>query len=120
MTEDNLLDKTNRINLLLDFYEPLLTEKQQAIVSSYYRDDFSLGEIASEMEVSRQAVYEHVKRAGQVLEEYEAKLKLLAKHDLRMKLLRQLEILMEQTDAGGRSEVEELFAKLQTIDYTAE
>lgn len=120
MTGDNLLEKTNRINLLLDFYEPLLTEKQQAIVSSYYRDDFSLGEIASEMEVSRQAVYEHIKRAGQVLEDYEAKLKLLAKHDLRMELLRKLESLIAQTDAGGNPEMKELFAKLQMIDYTAE
>lgn len=90
MNEHNVLDKTNRINLLFDFYGPLLTEKQRAFMTYYFHEDFSLGEIASDFRISRQAVYEHVKRAGQMLEEYETKLQLVAKHERRARLLREL------------------------------
>ncbi|MEK3734528.1 MULTISPECIES: putative DNA-binding protein [Paenibacillus] len=92
MSQENRLEKTNRINLLFDFYEQLLTEKQQTFLKYYFHDDFSLGEIASEFEISRQAVYEHIKRAEQVLESYEEKLGLLSKHDARV---RELDKLME-------------------------
>lgn len=37
----------------------------------YYADDFSLGEIAEEYEVSRQAVYDNIKRTSKILEDYE-------------------------------------------------
>ena len=40
------IEKTNRINALFDFYEPLLTPKQMTYIGLYYRDDYSLGEIA--------------------------------------------------------------------------
>ena len=56
------LKKTNRINALFEFYEPLLTKKQMNYIALYYRDDFSLGEIAENYEVSRQAVYDNIKR----------------------------------------------------------
>ncbi len=56
------LDKTNRMNYLIDFYQELLTPKQRNYMSLYYLDDFSLGEIADEFEVSRQAVYDNIKR----------------------------------------------------------
>ena len=56
------IEKTNRINALFEFYEPLLTKKQMNYIALYYRDDFSLGEIAENYEVSRQAVYDNIKR----------------------------------------------------------
>lgn len=68
------IEKTNRINALFDFYEPLLTEKQMIYIALYYRDDYSLGEIAENFEVSRQAVYDNIKRTEKILEEYEEKL----------------------------------------------
>ena len=65
------IEKTNRINALFDFYEPLLTEKQMTYIALYYRDDYSLGEIAENFEVSRQAVYDNIKRTEKILEEYD-------------------------------------------------
>lgn len=70
------LEKTNRINALFDFYEELLTNKQMQYIGSYYRDDYSLGEIAENFDVSRQAVYDNIKRTEQTLEKYENKLHL--------------------------------------------
>ncbi len=49
------IEKTNRMNALFEFYSTLLTEKQMNYMELYYADDFSLGEIAEEYEVSRQA-----------------------------------------------------------------
>ncbi|WP_068774597.1 YlxM family DNA-binding protein [Paenibacillus sp. FJAT-26967] len=91
MTEDQILEKTNRINLLFDFYEPMLTDKQQTVLKLYFHDDYSLGEIAEQFKISRQAVYEHVKRAEVTLEDYESKLALLSKHERRLKLLGEAE-----------------------------
>ncbi|WP_256761460.1 YlxM family DNA-binding protein [Cohnella sp. WQ 127256] len=80
MSGENALEKTNRINELFDFYGPLLTEKQQTFLKCYFHDDYTLGEIAADFQISRQAVYEHLKRAEQVLEEYESKLQLADRH----------------------------------------
>lgn len=78
--DNNALEKTNRINVLYDFYGALLTEKQQIFLKCYFHDDYSLGEIAADFQISRQAVYEHLKRAEQVLEDYENKLQLVDRH----------------------------------------
>ncbi|MEK0316069.1 YlxM family DNA-binding protein [Cohnella sp. 56] len=80
MQGDSALAKTTRMNMLFDFYGPLLTDKQQTFLKFYYHDDYSLGEIAADFEISRQAVYEHLKRAEQALEGYEDKLGLMARH----------------------------------------
>ncbi|BFH64007.1 MULTISPECIES: putative DNA-binding protein [Paenibacillus] len=98
MSQENRLEKTNRINLLFDFYEQLLTEKQQMFLKYYFHDDFSLGEIAAEFEISRQAVYEHIKRAEQVLEQYEDKLGLLRKHAQRVQDLEKLRELVNASE----------------------
>jgi len=103
------LTKTNRINMLFDFYESLLTEKQQTFLKYYFHDDYSLGEIAAESGVSRQAVYEHIKRAEAVLEGYESKLRLLEKHELAEQWLVQLEA------CAGEAEDERIRARLQEI-----
>ncbi|WP_308639217.1 putative DNA-binding protein [Paenibacillus silvisoli] len=94
--EADALAKTNRVNMLFDFYEKLLTEKQQTFLKYYFHDDYTLGEIAAEFDISRQAVYEHVKRAEAVLESYESKLQLLAKHETAERLLNELDRLTEQ------------------------
>jgi len=75
------IQKTLEINTLFDFYGPLLTKKQQEYMQLYYRDDFSLGEIAQEFDVSRQAVYDNVKRSETALNDYEGILHLA--HDFK-------------------------------------
>ncbi|ANK59393.1 MULTISPECIES: putative DNA-binding protein [Loigolactobacillus] len=75
--------KNDRVNSLFDFYASLLTKKQYNYLQLYYADDYSLGEIAEEFSVSRQAVYDNIKRTEKILEDYEAKLHLLADFKVR-------------------------------------
>ncbi|AYA75390.1 MULTISPECIES: putative DNA-binding protein [Robertmurraya] len=105
-----MLEKTNRMNYLYDFYQSLLTPKQQSYMSLYYLDDYSLGEIAEEYNVSRQAVYDNIKRTEAMLEEYEEKLLLFQKFQERNKLLAKLkDSLSDDTQL-------ELIAQLEKLD----
>ncbi|MEW5761763.1 MAG: YlxM family DNA-binding protein [Bacillota bacterium] len=71
------LERFARVNLLYDFYGPLLTERQRRIMELHYQHDFSLGEIAAECGVTRQAVHDILRRAEAALEGYEEKLGLV-------------------------------------------
>jgi predicted DNA-binding protein YlxM (UPF0122 family) len=110
---ENALEKTNRINVLFDFYGPLLTEKQQTFLKCYFHDDYSLGEIAADFEISRQAVYEHLKRADQVLEAYEEKLGLAARDEKLQAGLDRLELLIGRLPADQRELLLETTARLR-------
>ncbi|MBO8162398.1 MAG: putative DNA-binding protein [Brevibacillus sp.] len=112
-----MLEKTNQVNLLFDFYAPLLKGKQREYLELYYLDDLSLGEIAEMYEVSRQAVYDHIKRAEKQLFEYEQKLQLAARHELRKKLYARMNILAEELPAGdARDELLSLLHQLSEMD----
>jgi predicted DNA-binding protein YlxM (UPF0122 family) len=81
------IEKTNRMNALFEFYSTLLTVKQMNYMELYYADDFSLGEIAEEYGVSRQAVYDNIKRTEKILEDYEKKLSLYSDYIVRNQVL---------------------------------
>lgn len=101
-----MLQKTTRMNFLYDFYEMLLTEKQQQYLSLYYRQDYTLTEIAEMTSVSRQAVYDNIKRTEQTLETYEKKLKLYDKFSNRKKIIVELKQVL--TDDKAIELVEQL------------
>jgi len=63
---------------LLDFYGPLLTEKQRNVYEWYYQQDLSLGEISEVANVSRNAVHDLVSRTNDKLERFEKALGLIA------------------------------------------
>lgn len=81
------LEKTTRMNYLFDFYQELLTPKQRSYMELYYLDDHSLGEIAEAYGITRQAVYDNIRRTEAMLEEYEAKLQLFEKFQKRQQLV---------------------------------
>ncbi len=86
---ESSLEKKQRVNLLMDCYCDLLTDKQQDYLTLYYEEDLSLAEIAEDLNVSRNAVYDNLKRAVASLEDYESKLHLLEKQ--RMDLIKRIE-----------------------------
>ncbi|MGD8190170.1 putative DNA-binding protein [Brevibacillus ginsengisoli] len=108
-----MLEKTNQVNLLFDFYAMLLKGKQREYLELYYLDDLSLGEIAEMHEVSRQAVYDHVKRAEKQLYEYEEKLGLARKHEQRQEIINRMISLVESQDTSDSQE--ELLTSLRQL-----
>ena len=81
------IEKTNRMNALFEFYAALLTDKQMNYIELYYADDYSLAEIAEEFGVSRQAVYDNIKRTEKILEDYEMKLHMYSDYIVRSEIL---------------------------------
>ena len=69
------MDKFSFITLW-DTYNGLLTPTQQEITDLYFNKDLTVSEIASEKNVTRQAVSECLKGCKKQLEEYESKLKI--------------------------------------------
>lgn len=65
--------------LLYDFYGNLLTDKMQRALESYLMEDLSLAEIAEAENISRQGVYDTIRRAIKTLHDYETKLGLANK-----------------------------------------
>lgn len=80
------IERTQEVNALIDAYEVLLTDKQREIISYYYKEDFSLSEIAECMKISRAAVSDHLKRTVAILYDFEKKLKLVEKLSNRMRI----------------------------------
>jgi len=112
-----MLEKTNQVNLLFDFYAPLLKGKQREYLELYYLDDLSLGEIAEMHEVSRQAVYDHIKRAEKQLFEYEEKLLLAVRHEQRTAIIARMEqVVQGLPDGAAREELTTLLRQLSEMD----
>ncbi|HCA70004.1 MAG TPA: DNA-binding protein, partial [Lachnospiraceae bacterium] len=93
---DNKIDKLDEIvqlSILYDFYGELLTDHKKQIFEDYVLNDLSLGEIAALKGISRQGVYDIVKRCSQELRDYEDKLGLVKKfQNVKEKLNRIKEI----------------------------
>lgn len=80
MSEKNFI-----YSILYDYYKALLKDNQAAVIDMYYNQDYSLSEIAENMNISRQGVYDALKRAENSLTEYEDKIKLHYKYKKYLK-----------------------------------
>lgn len=107
------LEKTLRMNRLFSFYRPLLTSKQQEYMKLYYGDDYSLGEIADAFSVSRQAVYDNIKRSEAILTDYEKKLHLVEDFEKKQKAVEALSDYAEETYKDDA----QLLELIQAIDF---
>lgn len=76
---NRMLVSRDRANQMLDAYGALLTPRQREFFRRYFADDLSLGEIAAQMRVSRQAVHDGLRRALEALARYESALRLVAR-----------------------------------------
>ena len=73
------IENTLRYSRLLDFYGNLLTEKQKKVATMFFNDNISLSEIAGLDGLTRQAVYDLIRRVKDILNQYESKLGLYGK-----------------------------------------
>ena len=101
------MEKIVRQALLFDFYGELLTEHQKSIYSDIVLNDLSYSEVARVEGISRQGVYDLVKRCDKILEDYESKLLLVEKFlDTKERVSRIHELatdLKQMTDKNCRT-----------------
>ena len=94
------LEKSVEIGTLCAFYGGLLTQRQQDALRLHYEEDLSLGEIADELEVSRQNVHELITRSVQKLRRYEEALGAMHRAEETAKVLRQAQSLISAADTA--------------------
>lgn len=87
-----MLEEFIEIANLLDIYSELLSGKQKEYMIDHFENDLSLSEIAKNNNVSRQAIYDNIKRGIAVLNDYENK---LGFYNKKKKILEELISLKE-------------------------
>ncbi|GGE41961.1 UPF0122 protein [Pullulanibacillus camelliae] len=110
-----MLEKKLYVNALYDFYHSLLTEKQRKYMDLYYVDDFSLGEIAENFGVSRQAVYDNLKRTETLLDDFESHLHLYEKYTERSSRLEELRALLDK-EPFSKQQAIEMIEGIENLD----
>ena len=73
------MEKNVEISMLCQIYGKLLTDKQYELLNDYYNNDLSLSEIAENLNITRQAVRDNLKKGENKLFEYEEKLNVMKK-----------------------------------------
>ena len=106
------MEKIVEQGLLYEFYGELLTEHQRQIYEDVVFNDMSLSEIAEEQGISRQGVYDLVKRCDKILSGYEEKLKLVEKFNRTKKMVEEIKQLAVQYKQSGESS---LIDKIESI-----
>ena len=106
------MDDKFKQTYLYDFYGELLNEHQRQIYEDFVFNDLSLGEIASEVGISRQGVSDMIKRCGKKLENYEQKLHLVEKF---MSIKDDVYRIHELTDEFNRSQDSRIIEDIESI-----
>ncbi|NLW45069.1 MAG: DNA-binding protein [Syntrophomonadaceae bacterium] len=118
-----MLEKLEKLILLYDFYGPLLTDRQKQAIELYYEADLGLSEVARQMGITRQGVYDLLKRTENTLEEYELKLRLVAKFQEERERIQRVYRMLCQADDGSQPWIREaiqVLAEVLEIDNRAE
>ena len=111
-----MIEKMIRVGQLYDVYGALLTERQRKCLELHFLQDWSLGEIAAEFGVSRQAVNDILRRSEETLEEYELVLNLLKQETQRTASLNRARSLLTESIRENPSEkVTQALTEINTI-----
>jgi len=95
------MDETYKMSMLLDFYGQLITKRQHEVLDLYYNSDYSLGEIAEELKISRQGVYDNIRRGKSALFEMENKLGLVRRFIKQKEKASEILMLLENVDISS-------------------
>ena len=104
---------------LFDFYGELLTDKQREYFDLHYNADYSLGEIAEMTGISRQGVWDIIKRAEETLRKTEEKTGLIGRFQENQSAVAEMEAILPElianTDGKAKQLAENLSAVLQKL-----
>lgn len=90
---------------LLDFYGGILNQRQREVMTLYYNDDLSLGEIAEISSISRQGAHDLIKRGEAKLLESDAALGLVARFKDIKATADALEKAIENSDCTDKQNI---------------
>lgn len=97
-----------QMSLLYDYYGELLTDRQRMCFDLYYNQDYSLSEIAQELQVSRQGVYDNLSRAEALLKNMEEKTGCVQRDLQSRKVMRTIRSAARQLQSRDEAEVQDL------------
>lgn len=98
-------------SMLFDFYGELLTDKQREYFDLRYNEDLSLGEIAEQSGISRQGVWDIIRRAETAMTEIEEKTGLIRRFLERNAQID--ELAGQLKDIGASEEILQNLARLK-------
>lgn len=111
------MEKLVRIGILFDFYGKLLSPKQYQVIELYYSNDLTLSEIGEVLKISRQGVFDTLKRAEDKLLKYEDKLGLVNKFYGSQEAIRESRNLAREIrKIGEKSSDDEIVKKARMIE----
>ena len=103
-SEQEQLAERIELSLLYDFYGALLKEHPKKMFAENVLEDWNLSEIAEEEGISRQGVYDSIKRATRQLYRYEETLGLVARYKKQKEQLLTLQALVKALPLSPETE----------------
>ncbi|MBE7051048.1 MAG: DNA-binding protein [Ruminococcaceae bacterium] len=103
--------KNLQVAYLLDFYGNLFGDKQREILEMYYQEDMSLSEIASDVGITRQGVYDNIKRGEKEILSLESRLRLMDRFFEISKSLDSIEEILKEKSVSD----EKIYSHLADI-----
>ena len=100
------------MTLLFDYYGELLTERQRMCFDLRHNQDLSLGEIAEELHVSRQGVYDNLSRAEAMLRNMEEKTGCVRRDLAGRRAVQKIRSITAQLQKSADKEVSDLAAQI--------
>ncbi len=109
-----MTEKKLDLSLLLEFYGGLLTDRQREMTDYCYNDDLSLSEIAELTGITRQGVWEGLRKSESILRSAEEKLKLYESYKKRLETVDYVIGRLKEM-AGEGAEVKDLLDALENM-----
>lgn len=116
----NQIEEIVEQSLLYDFYGDLLTENRRRVYEAVVFSDLSLSEVAEQEGITRQGVFDMLKRTNKALAAYEEKLGLVEKFSKTKSALTQIRRLLDDAESGGdaaadRRKIRDLTDEIESI-----
>ena len=107
-------------SILLDFYGELLTDKQRECFDLHYNEDLSLSEIAEQLGISRQGVWDNIRRAEGAMKEIEEKTGLIRRFEGTRRALetiyRQAEEISGLTEGRAQESARQIMREIDQLE----
>ena len=107
-------------SMLLDFYGELLTDKQRECFDLHYNEDLSLSEIADQLGISRQGVWDNIRRAEAAMKDIEEKTGLIRRFEGTRRTLEAIRRLSEEigelTEGRAQGLAQEIVREIEQLE----